>query len=241
MSGLGAMGGMGGAAGATGNAGTVANVSNMGAMGAMSNMGFPGMPMGAMIPMGTMVPVGMMGGMTPMAMMTPMGGMAGMCNMGGMVAMPGMVGMDPMSCMSTMGNMNDMVAMQQQHQEQAMKSALAVINAGASEDTADDAPAPKERNRGDDSLLDYRPPNMEVIKGLTDQRYEGKITFWHHDQGYGFIKCPKLNEKYPGHDIFLHKNQKGRFEEGDPITFSVFLSFRNKPQATELRAAAPKA
>merc|ERR1719162_1223693 len=144
--------------------------------------------------------MGMMG-------MMPMMGMGGMGNM-----MPGMVGLPTRGGGAPGG---------QKGQEQAYESAMAVIRAGP-------AAGSSERERAFDSADDlggtilprsnplnpaYRPPDSEPMLGVTDRRFEGKISLFIEDQGYGFIKA----ERFPDKDVFLHRNQKGRFVQGDTV------------------------
>ncbi|CAE7404886.1 unnamed protein product [Symbiodinium necroappetens] len=82
----------------------------------------------------------------------------------------------------------------------------------------------------------YRPPDMEQMPGITDRRFEGRITMWFEDKGYGFIGNDDLKQKFNGMDVFLQKNQKRHFNQGDQVIFSVFKNYRGQPQATELRA-----
>mmetsp|Transcript_18102 Transcript_18102/g.56700 ORF Transcript_18102/g.56700 Transcript_18102/m.56700 type:complete len:186 (-) Transcript_18102:601-1158(-) len=86
----------------------------------------------------------------------------------------------------------------------------------------------------------YRPADAEPIFGLTDRRFEGRLKLWFEEKGYGFIECPQIRRKFPDAefakvDVFLHQNQRRNFGKGDAITFGVFMNFRGKPQATELR------
>lgn len=80
----------------------------------------------------------------------------------------------------------------------------------------------------------YRPPDMEPVLGLTDRRFEGHIEKWFDDTGFGFIECDEITKKF-GRDAFLHRTRRKHFKRGDPVSFAVFLDYRGKPQATELR------
>jgi len=80
----------------------------------------------------------------------------------------------------------------------------------------------------------YRPPDMEQQLGLTDRRFEGYVHRWFEDQGFGFVHCEELTKKF-GSDAFLHRTQKKHFARGEFVTFAVFMNYRGKPQATELR------
>jgi len=82
----------------------------------------------------------------------------------------------------------------------------------------------------------YRPPEMEVVPGLTDKRFVGVMYLWFEDKGYGFIECPEITKKF-GQDAFLHRTQRKNFKRGQYVSFSVYLNYRGKPQATELRKA----
>merc|ERR1719491_309615 len=184
-----------------------------------------------------------------------MGGMGGM-GMGGMGGMSGMGGMGSMGGMGMMGAMGAVAsaddaggrgadgaesaedAAQQKQQEYTKAMARIKAGPGALLDDSDDEAYSSSRPV-DSSHPNYRPPGAEKVPGLTDKRFDGYIHFWHKEQGYGFIKSQQLSKRFPNHDIFLHKNQKGSKEEGDHVSFGVFLNFRGKPQATELRR--PKA
>merc|ERR1719482_1074188 len=121
-------------------------------------------------------------------------------------------------------------------QQDGYRKAMAQIRAGASAiEDDDDERLYGNQNTGNTSHPNYRPPKGEKTPGLTDKRFDGYIHFWHQEQGYGFIKSQQLSKRFPNHDIFLHKNQKGRFEEGDQVSFGVFFNYRGKPQATELQ------
>jgi len=81
----------------------------------------------------------------------------------------------------------------------------------------------------------YRPPDAEPLLGITDRRFEGKLKLWFEEKGYGFIVCEGLKWKFPDVDVFLHQNQKRHFAKGATVSFGVFVNYRGKPQATELR------
>mmetsp|Transcript_83538 Transcript_83538/g.131579 ORF Transcript_83538/g.131579 Transcript_83538/m.131579 type:complete len:170 (+) Transcript_83538:2-511(+) len=158
-----------------------------------------------------------------------MNGLSGMGGMGAMaMTMNGATG-------SGVESFEPADELNKQHEDK-FRHAMARIRAGAGAIVEDDLEdAGYGGNTSNTSHPSYRPPNMEKIPGLTDRRFEGYIHFWHREQGYGFIKSNQLSKKFPNHDIFLHKNQKGRFEEGDHVTFALFMNYRSKPQATELR------
>lgn len=79
-----------------------------------------------------------------------------------------------------------------------------------------------------------RPSNMQHIPGVTDRRWEGVITGYKVEKGFGFIRCPELRAMYPEKDAFLHKNQLGNFNDGDAVSFAVSFNKEGKPQAMEL-------
>lgn len=125
---------------------------------------------------------------------------------------------------------------QRQMGRQAYASAVAAMNRRE----APQIEAEEEAPSGPSSSVhhpNYRPPDAEPLLGVTDRRFEGKLKLWFEDKGYGFIECPGLKHKFPDVDVFLHQNQKRHFAKNEPITFSVFMNFRGKPQATELRRA----
>eukprot|EP00439_Symbiodinium_sp_Y106_P072880 s783_g13.t1 len=73
----------------------------------------------------------------------------------------------------------------------------------------------------------YRPPDMEVVPGLTDRRFVGVMYLWFEDKGFGFIECPDITKKF-GQDAFLHRTQRKNFKRGQYVSFSVYLNYRGK-------------
>ncbi|CAE8704511.1 unnamed protein product, partial [Polarella glacialis] len=78
------------------------------------------------------------------------------------------------------------------------------------------------------------PPNSQQVAGLTDRRYEGVLTTYRSDKGFGFIKCAELREKFPDKDVFVHAGQMGGFTVGAAVNFGIYLNKDGKPQAYEL-------
>lgn len=76
------------------------------------------------------------------------------------------------------------------------------------------------------------------IPGVTDTRFNGVIIAYRQEEGYGFIQCPVLHERFH-RDVFLHKAQVGDFAIGAKISFGVFLSKAGHPQAKKLAAWEP--
>lgn len=64
-------------------------------------------------------------------------------------------------------------------------------------------------------------------------RYSGTIKSFNELTGFGFIECPETFLMF-GRDVFLHKQQRGRFAQGDSVTFKLELS-KGKPQAQDLQ------
>jgi len=176
------------------------------------------------------------GGMNPM-MMNPM--MAMMMNpmmamMNGM--MGGGAGMMGGSSSATADPDEDPEQMQRRLGKQVMANTMAALRRGemkddvVDEDEDDVQPGPSPNVHHPN----YRPANMEIIPGLTDRRYEGVIKLFVEEKGFGYIACEELRNKYPD-DVFLHHLQKRHFVMGDHVSFNVFLNFKGRPQATELR------
>merc|ERR1712032_1544061 len=204
-------------------------------MGMMGAMGLPGMS-------SAMGNAGNVGNVGDMGNMGGMGGMCGMSGMGNMVMMPNMAAMMGMG--SVQGQMQALAGAQQ-NREQACAKAMAVIKAGAAappteqEDATGAAGVGTSVPRTNPTHHAYWPANTEPFPGITDRRWEGTIRLFIEDQlhGYGFIKCSELMEKYPDKDkdVFLHRNQRGNFKQGDVVNFAVFMNFKGNPQATDLR------
>merc|ERR1719491_2313784 len=122
--------------------------------------------------------------------------------------------------------------------QQVMANTMAALSRRETQDDVDDvdegvAPGPSANVHHPN----YRPPDMEIVPGLTDKRYEGILKLWFEDKAFGFIECSEIRGKgkYPDGDVFLHQNQRRHFGRGDHISFNVFLNFKGRPQATELR------
>lgn len=75
----------------------------------------------------------------------------------------------------------------------------------------------------------------QQIPGVTDRRWEGVLISVMQEKGFGFIRCPELKDTFPNNDIFLHKNQMGSYQQGDAVSFSVFINRSGKPNANELQ------
>merc|ERR1719362_2336588 len=197
----------------------------------------------------------MMAGMNPMMAMG-MGGMPamgsmGMPGMGGcmgnMGGMSGMGGMGVMPNMAMMGMGTDQGQMQaQQESAQAYAKAMAVIKAGAAKPSEEEealgaAGVGTSVPKTDPTHHAYWPANTDIFPGITDRRWQGTIRLFIEDKlhGYGFIKCDELRAKFPDKDkdVFLHRNQRKGFKQGDVVNFAVFMNFKANPQATDLRMA----
>lgn len=190
--------------------------------------------MGGMVPTMVMTPMGPMCMMAPMGSMggSPMGGpMGGMGSMGGWGGMGGMGGMQGMSGMGGMPGWGGSMGMSYDHDSSSSRN-------GRREDCGDEI---AEVNVPDTDPRHpcYRPAKMESVEGVTTKRFEGWINYWRDKEGWGFIKYtdPELLKRYPEQDVFLHKNQKRGFIKGDSVSFHIFINFRGKPQATEIRRA----
>mmetsp|Transcript_27447 Transcript_27447/g.85383 ORF Transcript_27447/g.85383 Transcript_27447/m.85383 type:complete len:183 (+) Transcript_27447:1-549(+) len=169
--------------------------------------------------------------------------------------MPGMMPRMMPGMMPAMGNMGAAMPMyamgadsqrqmaalmggsQAEGQEQSYEKAMAMIKAGAVPPSAEEASTGSSVPRTSPDHHAYRPANTEPIPGVTERRWVGVIRLFIEDKlhGYGFIKSTELRKKIPDKDIFLHRNQRNGFKQGDTVSFSVFMNFRGMPQATDLR------
>jgi len=107
--------------------------------------------------------------------------------------------------------------------------------ASCREDRCEPAPA-KVRGTGQARA---QPQTSMEVPGVTDSRFTGVIITYKPDEGYGFIQCPELHQRF-GRDVFLHKLQVGSFAVGATVSFGVFLNKSGQPQAKELRATTPQ-
>merc|ERR1719210_308333 len=147
------------------------------------------------------------------------------------MAMPAMGAMAALGA-AAQGTMQALMAGAKQEQEQAYAKAMAIIKAGAGPAPDEEGPCGSSVARTDPNHHAYRPANTEPIPGVTDKRWEGYIRLFIEDElhGYGFIKCADLGKKFPDKDVFLHRNQRAGFKQGDTVNFSVFMNFRGMPQ-----------
>mmetsp|Transcript_66980 Transcript_66980/g.185503 ORF Transcript_66980/g.185503 Transcript_66980/m.185503 type:complete len:277 (+) Transcript_66980:184-1014(+) len=126
---------------------------------------------------------------------------------------------------------------QRQMGRQAYENAVAAMHR---RELGDDEEDDEDVRSGPSSSVhhpNYRPVDGEIVPGLTDKRFEGRLKLWFEDKGYGFIECDEIRKKFRDVDVFLHQNQKRHFRRGAWISFAVFMNFRKTPQATELRKA----
>mmetsp|Transcript_12237 Transcript_12237/g.22642 ORF Transcript_12237/g.22642 Transcript_12237/m.22642 type:complete len:404 (-) Transcript_12237:46-1257(-) len=78
-------------------------------------------------------------------------------------------------------------------------------------------------------------PQHEAVENLVQssegQRFVGKVKSYDFLQGYGFIACPDVHERY-GRDTFLHRREveNSGCRIGDQVSFSVVIK-AGKPQA----------
>lgn len=192
----------------------------------------PGMP-GLDLPCGGALP-GCMGNMGPGCGGCGMGGSMGSGPCGG-----------PDKGKGEGGDVQDQVMLQMQMQMQMMMMGAMMGSMLGEGDEKKAKKRKKDKKNEDDDLPpgpssdmshpSYRPPDMEHMPGITDRRFEGRITSWFEDKGYGFIGNEELKQRFNGMDVFLQTNQKRHFEQGDFVAFSVFKNKRGQPQATELR------
>mmetsp|Transcript_6964 Transcript_6964/g.7567 ORF Transcript_6964/g.7567 Transcript_6964/m.7567 type:complete len:284 (-) Transcript_6964:22-873(-) len=77
------------------------------------------------------------------------------------------------------------------------------------------------------------PQTSADIPGVTDCRFVGQIISFRAQEGYGFISCPELYQRFH-RDVFLHKYQMQGFAAGNAVSFGVFLNKSGQPQAKDL-------
>eukprot|EP00438_Fugacium_kawagutii_P021757 Skav204652 [mRNA] locus=scaffold949:93319:98221:- [translate_table: standard] len=128
------------------------------------------------------------------------------------------------------GDVQDQVMLQMQMQMQMMMmGAMMGSMLGEGEDEKKGKKKKKNKKEQDDDLPpgpssdsshpSYRPPDMEHMPGITDRRFEGRITMWfeagrmsfrffnsvrsnlNQDKGYGFIGNEELKQRFNGMDV----------------------------------------
>lgn len=72
--------------------------------------------------------------------------------------------------------------------------------------------------------IDVSVPKLEEVVEDPDATYEGRISYFNHEKGFGFIEGSPLNER-----VFLHINDlSGAVEEGDKVSFKVINTPRGR-------------
>jgi len=74
--------------------------------------------------------------------------------------------------------------------------------------------------------------------GMGD-RLTGTITAFLPHKNFGFIQCEEISATY-GKDLWLHGDQKGSFDIGDTVSFSLIFNKEGSPQAIDLAPPKPK-
>eukprot|EP00928_Gymnodinium_smaydae_P046979 TRINITY_DN31323_c0_g1_i1.p1 TRINITY_DN31323_c0_g1~~TRINITY_DN31323_c0_g1_i1.p1 ORF type:complete len:479 (-),score=61.92 TRINITY_DN31323_c0_g1_i1:49-1485(-) len=72
------------------------------------------------------------------------------------------------------------------------------------------------------------------------ERYTGTLTSFLPAKNYGFVHSEDIFAVY-GKDLWLHGDQKGNFEIGDPVSFTLVLNKDGNPQAVDLHPANSRA
>lgn len=83
-------------------------------------------------------------------------------------------------------------------------------------------------------------PQKGIVPGMGEEqvmgRFVGQICAFHHDKGFGFIKCDVLSlQGYP-REIFLHERYRNNFDVGDSVAFSAVMR-NGRFQAKDLQDA----
>jgi cold shock CspA family protein len=75
------------------------------------------------------------------------------------------------------------------------------------------------------------------VGGSRKPTYTGNVKSFDGAHGYGFISCVETFKTY-GRDVFVHKDQLGRFKVGDQVSFHVELNSAGHPKAFDVTASA---
>ncbi|MEX0965969.1 MAG: cold shock domain-containing protein [Bacteroidia bacterium] len=95
----------------------------------------------------------------------------------------------------------------------ALENMLAYIDENGN--ITDTPPDPAKKKKIDLSSIPLGVPKRE--KDETDAVLKGKVDFFDHCKGFGFIKVPGTNDRY-----FVHVNGLiDKIEEGDTVTFEL--------------------
>lgn len=96
-----------------------------------------------------------------------------------------------------------------------------------------DASSEQDMAEADNRIQPRMPQTSIEVPGVTDSRFTGTIIAYKPEEGYGFIQCKELHQKF-GRDVFLHRLQVRDFSVGSVVSFSVFLNKQRQPQAKDL-------
>merc|ERR1719440_1087771 len=77
------------------------------------------------------------------------------------------------------------------------------------------------------------PKTVFAVPGVTDRRFEGKISYFGPSNDYGFIHCEELFERY-GKDVFAPAQFIGERSPGDAVSFAVIFKKQGNPQAINI-------
>jgi len=79
------------------------------------------------------------------------------------------------------------------------------------------------------------------VPAITDRRFEGTLVSWNETGEFGFINCSEVSTALGiVQDVYVHSTQRAGFNVGQRVSFGVYLSRDNRPQANDLRAAGPR-
>jgi len=85
-------------------------------------------------------------------------------------------------------------------------------------------------------LIDWALPEHAYVpsKAIIEQRFEGRVSKFAPEKGYGFIASPSIKEAF-GNDVFVRDCQLGQHTMlGTEVNFAVLLNKEHKPQAFDI-------
>lgn len=77
------------------------------------------------------------------------------------------------------------------------------------------------------------PVTSVVVPGVTDRRFEGKITYFSPGKDFGFIACSELYARYR-RDVWVPYESITKFRVGDGVSFGILFKREGYPQATDV-------
>ena len=71
------------------------------------------------------------------------------------------------------------------------------------------------------------------VEHASDGHATGTLKSFERKNGFGFLACPELFEKYT-RDVFIHQAFIGNLQVGDPVDFEYRINDKGQPQVVSV-------